>query len=66
MKKNKSDLKSSRYKTLLKSEVRYNRNVPTDNSIFFYTMEGYEKHMSQILKSGLQNRRWMSELQTTL
>lgn len=58
MKKNKSDLKSSRYKTLLKSEVRYNRNVPTDNSIFFYTMEGYEKHLKILekLKKSIYDR----------
>lgn len=58
MKKNKSDLKSSRYKTLLKSEVRYNRNVPTDNSIFFFTMEGYEKHLKILekLKKSLYDR----------
>ena len=58
MKKNKSDLKSSRYKTLLKSEVRYNRNVPTDNSIFFFTMEGYEKHLKILekLKKSIYDR----------
>ncbi len=49
MKKN-SVTNLERYKLLLKTEAKYNRNVPSDNSIFFYTMEGFEKHLKIVEK----------------
>ncbi len=48
--KKKKKVNTEKYKYIVKIDAKYTRNVPTDNSIFFYTMEGFEKHLKLVEK----------------
>ena len=46
----KTNINESRYKILLKNKEKYTRGTPSELTVFFYTMEGFENNLNLLEK----------------